>query len=341
MYRNWSNLIRPKGLIIDKEKITDKYGKFIIEPLERGYGITLGNSIRRVLISSLRGAAVTNIKINNVGHEYISLPYIKEDGTDIILNLKEIVLKLNKIQEKIIHVYKKGPCIVYAEDIKIDENISVLNPELKICTISEGGEFKAEITVKNGKGYVPSQQISNENSSIGSMSIDALFSPIKRVNYHVTNARVGKQTDYDKLIIEVWTNGSINPEDAIGIAAKIIKEQLTVFIKFPEDIEPEPLEDKEEENNLNEILLKPVDELELSVRSANCLSNANIRRIGDLVQKTENEMLKTKNFGRKSLKEIKEVLKETGLTLGMRLESWVSNDSIIASKIIKASKEKK
>ncbi len=339
MYRNWRNLIRPKGLVVDRDVTTNTYGKFIVEPLERGYGVTLGNSLRRILLSSLRGAAVISVKFEGAEHEYTSLPGIKEDGTDIILNLKEIVVKLHDIQQKTIKIFKKGPCNVLAKDIICDNSVEILNPELHICTVTKGSIFKAEIFVKNGRGYIPAQQL-EEEISIGTIPIDALFSPIKRVNYNVTNARIGRQTDYDKLTMEIWTNGSVNPEEAIGIAAKIIKEQMTIFIGFSENVEPELLEAEEEENNLSESLLKPVEDLELSVRSANCLYNANIRRIGDLVQKTENEMLKTKNFGRKSLKEIKEVLYEMGLSLGMRLESWPPSDAIIASKIMKAVKNK-
>lgn len=322
MYRNWSNLIIPKGLLIDRSVATNSYGRFIAEPLERGYGITLGNSLRRILLSSLIGAAVTNVKFYGIKHEYASIPGVKEDGTDIILNFKEIVLKLNKTQQTTVTIDKKGPCIIVAGDIKTDENVLILNPKSHICTLAAGYSFRVDLIVKNGRGYVPSQQLAKEDSSVDTIPVDSLFSPIKRVNYSVTNARVGRQTDYDKLIIEILTNGSVTPEEALGIAAKIIKEQVQLFIGFSEDIEPETSEPEEEESNLNDSLLRPVEELELSVRSTNCLANANIRRIGDLVQKTENEMLKTKNFGRKSLKEIKEVLNEMGLTLGMRLDSW-------------------
>lgn len=322
MYRNWRSLICPKGLVVERDSFTDRYGKFVLEPLERGYGVTLGNSLRRVMLSSLQGAAIAAIKIEGAQHEFSALPDITEDVTDIILNLKEVELKLVEGSHKTAFINKQGPCVVTASDIKCDSSLKILNPEKHICTIAAGGLFKAEISIAVGKGFVPAGQFRNESQSVGTIPIDALFCPIRKVNYNVTNARVGRQTDFDSLVLEVWTNGAINPEDAVGVSAKILKEQLSILINFPEDIEPVVREEDVASERFNENLLRSVDELELSVRSANCLANANIKRIGDLVEKTESEMLKTKNFGRKSLKEIKEILGEMGLSLGMKLDSW-------------------
>lgn len=322
MYRNWRNLIRPKGLIVERDELTERYGKFVLEPLERGYGVTLGNALRRVMLSSLHGAAITAVRIEGAQHEFAALPDIKEDGTDIVLNLKEVELSLLEGTHKTVQISKQGPCVVTAGDIPESASLKVLNPNRHICTVAEGGIFKAEITVETGKGYVPADKSRDESLPVDTILIDALFSPIRKVNYNVTNARVGRRTDYDKLVIEVWTNGGVHPEDAIGIASKILKEQLSILINIPEEVEPIVPEAEEHSERFNDNLLRSVDELELSVRSANCLSNADIKRIGDLVQRTENEMLKTKNFGRKSLKEIKEILGEMGLSLGMKLDNW-------------------
>ncbi len=341
MYRNWRNLIRPKGLIVDRDVSTPRYGKFVLEPLERGYGVTLGNSLRRILLSSLQGAAISAVKIEGAQHEFVSLPDVKEDGTDIVLNLKEISIRLHEGQQKTAYISKQGPCFVTAKDIQGDAAIEILDPEQHICTVAEGGLFKAELTIRRGRGYVPALQFREEGQPVGTVPIDALFSPVRKVNYHVTNARVGQQTDYDKLMMEVWTNGGVSPEDALGIAAKILKEQFTVFINFPEDLEPELPETEETSDKLNDNLMRSVEELELSVRSANCLANANIRHIGDLVQRTESEMLKTKNFGRKSLKEIKEILGEMGLSLGMKLDSWSSKSGFASGAASHASTTEK
>jgi DNA-directed RNA polymerase subunit alpha len=322
MYRNWRDLIRPKNIVIDRDTLTESYGKFVAEPLERGYGVTLGNALRRILLSSLQGAAISAAKIEGALHEFQALADIKEDVTDIVLNLKEVEVKLNSGDQKTVRIEVQGPADIKAKDIIHDDSVEVLNPEHHICTVAEGGTFKAELTVKRGRGYVPASQFRQEGQAVGTVPIDSLFSPIRKVNYNVTHARVGQVTDYDKLTLEVWTNGAISPEDAVGVAAKILKEQVTIFINFSEDIEPELPEPEVREEKVNENLLRSVDELELSVRSANCLQNANIRYIGDLVQKTESEMLRTKNFGRKSLKEIKEILSEMGLGLGMKLENW-------------------
>lgn len=322
MYRNWRDLIRPKNIVIDRDSLSEGYGKFVAEPLERGYGVTLGNSLRRILLSSLQGAAITSAKIDGALHEFMALPDVKEDVSDIILNLKEVQVKLKSGEQKTIRVDVQGPAIVRAGDFVHDESVEILNPEQHICTVAEGGAFRAEFSVKRGRGYVPATQFRQEGQSVGTIPMDALFSPVRMVNYNVTHARVGQVTDYDKLTLEVWTNGSVSPEDAVGIAAKILKEQVSIFIHFSEDVEPELPEPEIKEERVNENLLRSVDELELSVRSANCLQNANIRYIGDLVQRTESEMLKTKNFGRKSLKEIKEILSEMGLSLGMKLDNW-------------------
>jgi DNA-directed RNA polymerase subunit alpha len=322
MYRNWRTLIRPKGLVVDRDTATERYGKFVVEPLERGYGVTLGNALRRILLSSLQGSSITAVKVEGALHEFVSLPDVKEDGTEIVLNLKEVGVKLHEGQQKTAFIQKQGPCEIRAKDIQGDASIEILDPEHYICTVSEGGVFRAELTIRKGRGYVAATQFREEGQPVGTIPIDALFSPVRKVNYQVSNARVGQQTDYDKLTMEIWTDGSVSPEDALGISAKILKEQCAIFINFSEDIEPELPEFETKSDRLNENLLRTVEELELSVRSANCLANANIRLIGDLVQRTESEMLKTKNFGRKSLKEIKEILGEMGLSLGMKLENW-------------------
>lgn len=322
MHRNWRDLIRPKNLVVDRDSLTPFFGRFVAEPLERGYGITLGNSIRRVLLASLQGAAITAVKIDGALHEFQALPDVTEDVTDIVLNLKQVAVRMNSGDQKTVRIEAQGPATITAGDIIHDGTVDILNPDQHIATVAEGGSFKAELTVKRGRGYVPASQFRTEGQAVGTIPIDALFSPVKKVNYNVTNARVGQQTDYDKLTLELWSNGAIEPEDAVGIAAKIMKEQVSIFINFSEDIEPEIPEPEVREEKINENLLRSVDELELSVRSANCLQNANIRYIGDLVQRTESEMLKTKNFGRKSLKEIKEILGEMGLSLGMKLDAW-------------------
>jgi len=320
--KNWRDLIKPRGLTVDQESLSNTYGKFVAEPLERGFGITLGNSLRRVLLSSLQGAAITSVKIEGVEHEFMTIPEVAEDVTDIILNLKEVLLQIHTNEVKTIRIEAEGPREIKAGDIIADGQVEILNPGHHILTISEGGRVRMEMTARRGRGYVPSDKNKVVGQPIGNIPVDALFSPIRKVNYQVTNARVGQQTDYDKLTLEVWTDGSVAPNDAVAYAAKIVKEQLSIFINFDEAEEPAEEVKPIEEQKLNENLFRSVDELELSVRSANCLQNANIKTIGDLVQKTEAEMLKTKNFGRKSLKEIKEILAEMGLSLGMKLENW-------------------
>jgi len=317
MQRVWKDLIRPKKLEVDAETLTDRYGKFAGEPFERGFGITIGNALRRILLSSLQGAAIVSVKFDQVLHEFSTIPGVMEDVTEIVLNLKEVRLKLDGQAPKTIRIEAKGPSEVRAGDIAHDDSISILNPELHIATLSDGATMNAEMTIKTGRGYVPADRNKEEGVPLNTIPIDSIFSPVRRVNYAITNARVGQVTDYDKLTLEVWTDGSVKPDDAVAFAAKILKDQLSIFINFEEEAEEE-----RDEQVMSELLEKfriPVEELDLSVRSANCLKNANIRTIGDLVQKSESEMLKTKNFGRKSLNEIKELLEEMGLNLGMRL----------------------
>lgn len=318
--RNWRDLIRPRAVPADDNTLTQFYGKFVAEPLERGFGLTLGNSLRRVLLSSLQGAAITSVKIDGALHEFTSVPDVVEDVTEIVLNLKEVVVRSHVQRPLTVRIDKEGPCVITAGDIQSNDQVEILNPDHVICTVSKGGRFAAEFTINVGRGYVSADRNKTPGMPIGTVAIDALFSPIKKVNYTVTNARVGQMTDYDKLSLEVWTNGTVRPQDAVAYAAKILKEQLNVFINFQE--EDEPVEQEREEEPLNENLFRSVEELELSVRSANCLQNANIHLIGELVQKTEAEMLKTKNFGRKSLKEIKEILADMGLSLGMKIDNW-------------------
>jgi DNA-directed RNA polymerase subunit alpha len=320
MQRNWSSLIRPKRVDVDEATHTRFYGEFTIQPLERGFGVTLGNALRRVLLSSIQGAAICSIKIDGVLHEFSTIPGIKEDVTDVILNLKGVRFKLGAADTKVVRFNVTSAGVVTAGDIITDGTIEVLNPDHYIATMSGGGAFKAEMVVKMGKGYAAAKKELDADQPEGTINIDAIFSPVKKVNYVVSHARVGQITDYDKLVLEVWTDGSLNPGDAIAYAAKILKQQLDVFINF-EEVEEEVLPEKEDEKgNVNEILTRSVEDLELSVRSANCLKNAGINTIGELVQKTEAEMLKTKNFGRKSLSEIKDILNEYGLVFGMKLE---------------------
>jgi DNA-directed RNA polymerase subunit alpha len=320
--RNWRDLIRPRGIQIETETLTDFYGRFTCEPLERGYGITLGNSLRRVLLSSLQGAAATAIRVDGALHEFTTIGDVVEDVTDIILNLKEVVFKSATAKTYQVRIDKEGPGPVYAKDVTLVDGLTVLNPDHLIATLDKKGPLAMELTVNVGRGYVPAEKNKTPTMPIGTIPIDALFSPVRKVNYTVTNARVGQVTDYDKLTLEVWTNGAVKPQDAVAYAAKILKEQLTIFINFEETEETSYVSGTTEEEPLNENLFRSVDELELSVRSANCLQNANITLIGELVQRTEQDMLKTKNFGRKSLKEIKEILANMGLSLGMKIDNW-------------------
>jgi DNA-directed RNA polymerase subunit alpha len=327
--KNWKALIKPKRLEIDEETLTDYYGKFVAEPLERGFGTTLGNSLRRILLSSIQGAAITAVKIDGSLHEFSVLPGVKEDVTDLILNLKEVVFKLHSPGPKIVRIEVEGGKEVTAADIITDADVEVINPQQHIAILDKGATLKMEMTVKMGTGYVTAERNKEEDMPIGTIPIDSIFTSITKVNYTVTNARVGQITDYDKLTLEVWTNGSIKPDDAVAIAAKVLKDQLNIFINFEEPPEELPSEDDEEKRKrelekLRDLLTKGVDELELSVRSANCLKNASIQNIRELVQKTEQEILQTKNFGRKSLNEIKEVLEGMGLRLGMNIDGLLS-----------------
>jgi DNA-directed RNA polymerase subunit alpha len=319
--RNWRELIRPRRLDVEEDSLSSTYGRFYCEPLERGFGTTLGNALRRVLLSSLQGAAITNIRIEGVLHEFSTIPGVMEDVATIVLNLKDVRVRMNSEGPKTIRVKKSGEGIVVAGDlVSDDQTVEIMNPEHKICTLGPEAEFEMEVTVNLGKGYVLADKNKTEEMPIGTIPIDSVFSPIRRVNYTVTPARVGRETDFDRLNLELWTDGAIEPADALAFAAKILKEQLTIFINFEEQAEA-PAQHIDEPEPLNPNLFKSVDELELSVRSANCLQNANIRFIGELVQKTEAEMLKTKNFGRKSLNEIKETLAALGLSLGMTIEN--------------------
>jgi len=322
--KSLKDLIRPRRLEVEKETLSPFYGKFTAEPFERGFGITIGNSLRRILLSSLQGGAITSVKIDGVLHEFSTIPGVKEDVTEIILNLKEVRLKLHTEGPKTIRLKTEGPRVLKAGDIQTGDAVEILNPEHYIATLSRDAKFSMEMAVKTGRSYVAAERNKEENQPVGTIPIDAIFSPIRKVNYNVTNARVGQITDYDKLTLEVWTDGSLSPEEAVTHAAKILKNQLSIFITFEEEEEAEMAvsEEEGEGEKLNENLFRSVDELELSVRSANCLKHANIKLIGDLVQRTEAEILATKNFGRKSLNEIKEILSEMGLNLGMKLENW-------------------
>lgn len=320
--RNWRDLIRPKAIQIEQESANEFYGKFTCEPLERGYGITIGNSLRRVLLSSLQGAAITAVRIDGALHEFTSIDDVVEDVTDIILNLKEVVFKAQQPRQYTLKLQKEGPGPVLAGDIQVVDGLTVLNPTHQVATLDKKGPLSMELTVGVGRGYVAAERNKSPTMPLGTIPIDALFSPIRKVNYTVQNARVGQITDYDKLILEVWTNGAVSPVDAVAFAAKILKEQLSIWINFEETEEATYSLPGSEDEPLNENLFRSVDELELSVRSANCLQNANITLIGELVQRSEQDMLKTKNFGRKSLKEIKEILSTMGLGLGMKLDNW-------------------
>jgi DNA-directed RNA polymerase subunit alpha len=329
VYSNWRQLIKPKRIERDT-KSSEVFGKFVVKPLERGFGITLGNALRRVLLSSLQGAAITSVKIEGVLHEFSSIPGVIEDVTDIILNLKGVLVRTDRTEPFTATIDVEGAAattrVVTAGDIRFDGVAEVLNPDHPIATLTGAGRLHMEMRVAMGKGYVPADRNKLAENPIGTIPIDAIHSPIRRVKYTVTNARVGQRTDYDKLTLEVWTNGSVSPEDAVAFSAKILKEQLQVFINFVEEAEPSAGEERPAETSFNEALFKRVDELDLSVRSANCLQNAGIEYIWQLVEKSEAEMLKTKNFGRKSLNEIKEILQTMGLSLGMRLDAAAPQD---------------
>ncbi len=320
-FKFWRDLIKPKGFEIEKETQTSEYAKFIIKPLEKGFGVTLGNSLRRILLSSMMGSAVSAVKFEGVLHEFSTLPDVLEDVADIILNLKQVRFRQYSPDTFTLKINKKGPGIVTAADISTNDKIEILNPHQHIATLGNNANFNCELIVSFGRGYTPVESRS-EQLAVGYIAIDSLHSPIRKVNYAVTNARVGQRTDYDSLVFEVWTDGSLKPEESISLASKILKEQLQIFLTFDESLEPTEESKMVGNSSLNENLFRSVDDLELSVRSANCLKNANIRFIGELVVRSEAEMLKTKNFGRKSLNEIKEILTEMGLGLGMKIDGW-------------------
>lgn len=322
--KNWTNMIRPVALEVDSDTLSGNYGKFVARPLERGYGQTLGNSLRRVLLSSLQGAGIVAIKIDGVDHEFGTINNVKEEVSEIILNLKEVRFKLEGSEEVTVRLEKNSEGVVTASDIVETNGVSVLNPNHVIANISSGGNLGIDILVGRGKGYVTSiDNKENYELPVGWIYLDTLFSPVHRVNYSVTNSRVGKRTDFDRLTLEVWTDSGVEPTDAIAYSSKILRDQLSVFLNFEDKEEISRIETKpvQAATPTNNALLKPVSELELSVRSANCLQNANIKYIYELVSKTEGEMLRTKNFGRKSLNEIKELLTNMGLGLGMKVDS--------------------
>ncbi len=317
----WKGFQRPKRLELERETLTERFGRFYAQPFERGFGTTIGNSLRRVLLSSIEGAAVTAVKIDGVQHEFSPIPGVTEDATDIILNLKQVPLKMHVDATKTLYLRIDKAGLVKAGDIETDGDIEILEPDAHIATVSEGGKLHMEMRVKRGRGYVSADKNFDEDLGIGWIPIDSVHSPVKKVNYLVEAARLGQTTDYDKLTVDVWTNGSVTPRDAVSLSAKLIRDHLNIFINLEEvgDLQSDALADTPRAA-LNENLDKSVEELELSVRSYNCLKNANIRTIRELVLKTEGEMLKTKNFGRKSLNEIKEILSGMGLSLGMRLD---------------------
>jgi DNA-directed RNA polymerase subunit alpha len=321
MQSNWKALVKPQ--FIEKEDVTPLFGRFIAKPLERGFGTTLGNALRRVLLSSLQGAAVVGLKIEGVEHEFSTVADVAEDVTEIVLNLKALGVWLDGEAEKVATIDVVGPKVVTGADIQGDGALRILDPEHVICTVGAGGRFKAELFIRTGKGYVTSESIKENGLPVGAIPLDAIFSPVRRVSFSVAETRVGQRSDFNKLIIEVSTNGAVTPEDALAYSAKILKDQVSVFINFQEADEESPVaETVTVDARVNESLYKSVDELELSVRAANCLENAGIRYIGELVMRSESEMLKTKNFGRKTLNEIKDILAEMGLHLGMKIEGF-------------------
>lgn len=327
MYKHWTDLIKPKKLEVDEKGLTSTYGKFYAEPFERGFGQMIGNSLRRILLSSLMGTAIVSVRIKGILHEFSTIPGVTEDVTDIILNLKEVRLKLHDTEQQTLRIEAKGTKTVQAKDIVAGPSVEILSPEQHIATLSREGKLDMEMVAKMGRGYVLAERNKEEGAPVDTIFLDAIFSPVRKVNFHITNARVGQRADYERLVFEVWTDGGVKPEDGVAYAAKILQDQLQIFVNF----EDEPQRESRVESPLaplNENLYRSVDELEFSVRSQNCLQNADIKYIGELVQKTEQEMLKTKNFGHKSLNEIKEILRDMGLELGMRLESFPSREEI-------------
>lgn len=324
--RNWRNLIRPRQLLHEEGADGNRYGKFVARPLERGFGVTLGNALRRVLLSSLQGSAITAVRIDGVLHEFSTVEGVIEDVTDIILNLKGVLIKMDSYEPQTFVLEKVGSrggqMVIRAGDIRTTGDARVINTDHHVCTLVGDSRLRMELRVEKGMGYRPAEANKDPEAPIGTIPIDSIFSPIQRVNYTVSNARVGQRTDYDQLKIEVWTDGTVNPADAVAFSAKILKEQLQIFINFEEGDEPHAVAVEATPEEWNENLFKTVDELELSVRSANCLQNANIRYIYELVEKSEADLLKTKNFGRKSLNEVKDVLTEMGLSLDMKLHNF-------------------
>jgi DNA-directed RNA polymerase subunit alpha len=331
MYRHWTDLIKPKQLEVDEKTLTLTYGKFYAEPFERGFGQTIGNSLRRILLSSLMGASITAVRIKGILHEFSTVPGITEDVADIILNLKEVRLRLNDAEQQTLKIEAKGPGPVLAKDIIGPATVEILNPEHKIATLARDAKLEMEMTAKLGRGYVPAERNKEEGAPVDTIFIDAIFSPVHKVNFTVTNARLGQRSDYDRVVFEVYTDGSVKPDDAVAYAAKILQDQVGIFVNFQDEPHPEKRQDGPV-IPLNDNLFRSVDELEFSVRSQNCLQNADIKYIGELVQKSEQEMLKTKNFGHKSLNEIKEILREMGLELGMKVEHFPSREEIEARK---------
>jgi len=316
----WKGFQKPKRLVSNMDTLTDKYGQFSAQPFERGFGTTIGNALRRVLLSSIEGAAITAVKVEGVMHEFSSIPGVVEDATDLILNLKQIPLKMNVEGPKTLYLTVDKPGEVTSRMIQEDPDVEVLDKDVSIATVSEGGNLRIEMRVKIGRGYVSAEKNFDEDLPIGYIPVDSVHSPIRKVNYNVEAARLGQMTDYDKLTLDVWTNGAITPQDATGLAAKLLKDHMGIFINFEEEPEVQEVVPEKPAPVYNEYLDRSVEELELSVRSYNCLKNANITTIRELVQKSEQEMLKTKNFGRKSLNEIKEILAAMGLSLGMKFD---------------------
>lgn len=316
----WKGFQKPKRLEVDRETLTDRYGRFYAQPFERGFGTTIGNALRRVLLSSIEGAAITAVKIEGVLHEFSPIPGALEDTTEIILNLKRVPFRLHSNGPKTVYLTASGDGPVTARNIETDGDVDVLDPDLRVATLSSTGKLNIEMRLKNGRGYVSADKNFDEDLTIGYIPLDSVHSPVKKVNYLVEAARVGQETDYDKLTLDLWTNGCMSPQEAVGLAAKLLKDHLAIFINFEDEGPADEITVERERDSLSEHLNRSVDELELSVRSYNCLKNANIRTIGELVQKSEAEMLKTKNFGRKSLNEIKEILSSMGLSLGMRVD---------------------
>jgi DNA-directed RNA polymerase subunit alpha len=325
---DWRELIRPRRLEVDEKSLTPTYGKFFGEPFERGYGTTIGNALRRVLLSSLPGAAIVAARVKGVLHEFSTVPGVTEDVTDVVLNLKEIRVKLHDgATEETARIQARGEKEITGADVQASPRVEILNPHQHIASLAKDAELDVELVVRMGRGYVPAERNKREDDPVGTIPIDAIFSPITKVNFNVTNARVGQRTDYDRLVLEVHTDGSIRPEDAVAQAARVFQHQLGIFVQFEEEPQAAGGEERREPS-FNDNLFRPVDDLELSVRSANCLQNADIKYIGELVQRSEQEMLKTKNFGRKSLNEIKEFLHEMGLSLGMKLDHFPSREEL-------------